>query len=142
MSAREQAEDDLQQHPSPIAQALAAANALLVSSLAAGDVPSADDTHISQQIAAYRASIESISTQLEHLGADQQEEQQQQQQQQEPASTASEAAAAEVAVADDSAAALIGLGEEGVDYTVSSFCSEYRTLSIHHCLRHMQSCWQ
>eukprot|EP00879_Flechtneria_rotunda_P018969 GHRR01019913.1.p1 GENE.GHRR01019913.1~~GHRR01019913.1.p1 ORF type:complete len:142 (+),score=34.85 GHRR01019913.1:192-617(+) len=44
----------------PLQQALAAANDLLISTLALGDIASTDDADLLQQIAAYRSSIQQI----------------------------------------------------------------------------------
>lgn len=91
-----------QQRPAhALEEALTNANALLISSLAAGDTPCDDGSRLSQQIAAYRASIAGISNQLEHLGtsADDGDVQQQPVEHEEPSN-------------------IPGIGQEGVDYTV------------------------
>lgn len=114
-------EQQLQLQPPPgLSVALAAANALLLSSSSAGHVPCTEDAQLLQHIAAYRASIEGISRQLD--AAEQGvapgssiEPQQQQLPQGDAAAGAVEAATRPGA---DDAAALAGLGEEGVDYTV------------------------
>lgn len=95
-----------QQSPPALSEALTTANALLISSLAAGNIPITDDAQLKQQIEAYRSSIDSISKQLEQLGSNlgAQDVNHQQQQQQ---------------TAEDQPADYVpGIGKEGVDYTV------------------------
>lgn len=100
-----ESQEQQQQQPAPaLAEAVTTANALLISSLAAGSAPCEDNHQLKEQIAAYRASIEALSKQLEQLGdaADTSDEQQQEQH-----------------AADQEAPSNIpGIGQEGVDYTV------------------------
>lgn len=98
-------DQEQQDQPPPVlAEALSNANALLISSLAAGSIPCADDSQLKDRIAAYRASIQGLSKQLEQLG---------------------DAATAQIpkqqqhpAAEQDEPSSIPGIGQEGVDYTV------------------------
>lgn len=100
-----------------MAQALTTANALLASSLAAGDVPWTDDEHLKERIRAYRASIEGLSKQLDELG---------------DTAEVGEALQQQQTADQEQAASVPGIGQEGVDYTVSysmRTLQSYRTSS-------------
>lgn len=121
-----------QQQQQPVADAeqlesiVAAAHDLLISSLAAGEQPTADGAELDAQIAAYRASISRLAG---HLGPDAtaglaapttsdvaggQDQSSKQQ------LSSAAAAAAAGGGADQAEGTVAGLGREGVDYTVSA----------------------
>lgn len=121
-------EADQQQQLSAV---IAAANDLLISSLAVGEQPTADDAQLDAQIAAYRASISSLTA---HLGPDAAADAAQlsssprgrDQGAGGVSAHAGAGAAAGGGQASDGAGSMLvpGLGREGVDYTVcADWCS-------------------
>lgn len=101
-----------------LSAAVSAANDLLLSSLEAGEHPTSDASQLDAQIAAYRASITSITTQLgDKVPADAADAAQLSgsphgRDQSRPAAAGN---------AEDATNTLVpGLGQEGVDFTVSA----------------------
>jgi hypothetical protein len=116
-------EEQDQQGSPGLAQAVAAANELLLHSLQAGSAPSTDENYLDQQIAAYRYSILDLSNQLQLIpaatatvGDDEHQPEPAQQQQDQSQHCNSQLPPKPPGPA---AVLLPGLGQEGVDFTVS-----------------------